>query len=113
GLAAPRTTLQAFTMDHRFTSHLLNTSLDYTLSPGLNATFNGTLSARMGETDHFTQYLAGPLSGASELQTDRWTDGGHDGTNGDFALGLRREFAENHLLSAEARYTRNWDEDDD
>ena len=67
----------------------------------------------MGETDHFTQYLAGPMSGVSDLQTDRWTDGGHDGTNGDLALGLRREFGDNHTLSAEARYTRNWDEDDD
>lgn len=109
----PRTTLQAFTMDHLFTSHLLNTSLDYTLRPGLNATLDGSLSARVGETDHFTQYLAGPMSGASDLQTDRWTDGGHDGTNGDLALGLRREFGENHTLTGEARYTRNWDEDDD
>jgi len=113
GLTAPQATLQAFTMDHLFTSHLLNASLDYTLRPGLNATLNGSLSARMGETDHFTQYLAGPMGGTSERQTDRWTDGGHDGTNGDLALGLRRAFGEDHLLSAEARYTRNWDEDDD
>ena len=111
--ASPRTTLQAFTMDHGFASHLFNTSLDYTLRQGLNATLTGSLSARNGETDHYTQYLAGPDGAAADSETDRWTDGAHDGTNGDVTLGLRREFAQGHTLTGEARFTRTWDEDDD
>jgi len=109
----PRTTLQAFSMDHGFTSHLLNTTVDYTLRQGLNATFTGSVSSRTGETDHYTQYLAGPQGAGADEETDRWTDGAHDGLNGDVALGLRREFAQGHTLSGEGRYTRNWDQDDD
>jgi len=110
---SPRTTLQDFSMDHLFHSHLLNTTLDYQLRAGLNATFSGSLSARLGETDHFAHYVAGPDGAPAESQTDRWTDGGHDGTNGDASLGIRREFAQGHTLNGEVRHTRNWDEDDD
>jgi outer membrane receptor protein involved in Fe transport len=110
---SPRTTLQDFTMDHLFHSHLLNTTVDYTLRQGLNATFSGSLSARLGETDHFAHYIAGPDGAPAEAQTDRWTDGGHDGTNADASLGLRREFAQGHTWNSEVRHTRNWDEDDD
>jgi outer membrane receptor protein involved in Fe transport len=114
GLATePRTTLQAFSMDHQFHSHLLNTTVDYTLRQGLNAIFTGSISARLGETDHFSDYTAGLQGASPDEQTQRWTDGGHDGTNVDGSIGLRREFAQGHTLNNEVRYTRNWDEDDD
>ena len=111
--SSPRTTLQDFSMDHLFNSHQLNTSLDYQLRPGFNATLTGALSARLGETDHFAHYVTGPDGAPGEEQTDRWTDGGHDGTNADASLGLRREFAQGHTFNNEVRFTQNWDEDDD
>jgi outer membrane receptor protein involved in Fe transport len=112
-LATARRTLQDFSMDHGFLSHLFNTSLDYTLRPGLNATLNGSLSYRDGNTDHFAAYRGSPLDGDVDRRWERETDGGHDGLNGDLALGLRREFAQNHTLTTEGRFTRNWDEDND
>jgi outer membrane receptor protein involved in Fe transport len=116
GLAVPdsaRRTLQDFSMDHGFLSHLLNTTFDYTLRPGLNAVLTGSLSYRDGNTDHFAAYRGSLLDGDVDQRWERETDGGHDGFNGDVALGLRREFAQGHTLNADLRYTRNWDEDDD
>ncbi|HYE96301.1 MAG TPA: TonB-dependent receptor [Rubricoccaceae bacterium] len=106
--------LQDFSATNGFLSHLFNGTLDYTLRPGLFATLNGSLSARFGDTDNFSTVDVAPTGGSATGREVQITDGGHDGTNADVSLGLRREFApQTHTLSAEARFTRNWDEDDD
>ncbi len=103
---------QTFGLDHGTGSHLLTTTVDWTAAPGTVLGFSGTLGLRDGSADQAVDYVFGPgTAGASSLV--RTSDGVVGGQTADAALTARREVADGHRLSAEARYTHTHDDRDE
>jgi outer membrane receptor protein involved in Fe transport len=95
-------------------SHILNSSVDYTLREGLSLNARGMLSSRAGSTDNFTTYRY--LGADRELVDDaiRNAEGTAAGLNANLAVGLKRAWKpQQHELNIEARYNVNRNEDED
>jgi outer membrane receptor protein involved in Fe transport len=99
---------QDFALDNGIVSHLLTGTADYALAEGTTLGFSGTLGLRDGEADQDVAYVFEPGT-PGESRSTRRTDGAVAGLSADAALTFRRQRGEGHLLSAEARYTRNDD----
>jgi len=97
-------------------SHVLNTTLDYTLRPGLNLNAQGLLSVRTGQAENTTLYRF--LDAAeNEVMTDRYertAETETSGYNANATLGIKRTWTpQRHELNVEARYSTNYSEDAD
>jgi outer membrane receptor protein involved in Fe transport len=95
-------------------SHFLNTSLDYTLRPGLVLNASGMLSQRGGDSENATFYRF--LDADRDLIRDyaRTSQGDVSGFNSNATLGLKRTWTpQRHELSGEVRYSFNRSEDED
>lgn len=95
-------------------SHILNSSIDYTLREGVVLNARGMLSARAGDTHNFTNYEFLRPDRQLYHHSRRLAEGTAAGLNGNMALGLRRTWQpQQHDLNLEARYSVNRNEDDD
>jgi outer membrane receptor protein involved in Fe transport len=98
---------QSIAIDNGNNSHFANGTFDYIPVTGTTIGFSGSLGMRRGNEDVLVGYTFDPEA-ANRLQSERWTDGRTDALNGDAAINFRRQFDGNaHMLSTEARYTRN------
>ena len=96
------------TGDRRFTSHLLNTSVDYTLTDQAVLSLQGVTSLRDGRHRGRTAYVYLDADEAPMRLTNRLNDGSYDGFNADVALLFAQTWEQQrHTLNAEVRY--NWD----
>lgn len=95
-------------------SHVLNTSLDYTLRRGLTLSASGLLSVRGGASENANLYRF-TVDEAGLQERDRFlrtTEGDVRGRNANLTLGLRRTWEpQRHELTAEVRYSHNANED--
>lgn len=95
-------------------SHFFNSSLDYTLRPGLVLNASGMLSQRGGDSENATFYRF--LDADRDLIRDysRTSLGDVSGFNSNATLGLKRTWTpQRHELSGEVRYSFNRSEDED
>jgi outer membrane receptor protein involved in Fe transport len=97
-------------------SHVLNTTLDYILRPGLNLNAQGLLSARTGTAENATTYrfLDDSEDELMPRRYERIAETETGGLNGNLTVGLKRAWTpQRHELNVEARYSANRSEDED
>jgi outer membrane receptor protein involved in Fe transport len=95
-------------------SHILNSTFDYTLRPGLNLATTGMLSFRTGETENTNAYRYLDALGVESSAWARTSEGLTSGLNANGSVRLRRAWQpQRHELTALARYTFNRSGDDE
>ena len=96
------------------TSHVVNTTLDYSLSERSTLSASALMSYRQGANDDLNAYALLGTDRALTGRYDRLTESENDGLNMDYGLTFRRTVeAGRDELTAEARYSRSRSDDDD